>query len=85
MLKNYRKIGAHLTLKMHFFKNHLDFFPRNLGQFSDEHGERFHQDISDIEDGFNGRYTPQMLGEYCWTLLRDTRAMHKRNGPKRHF
>lgn len=85
LLENYRKIGAHLSLKMHFLKSHLDFFPEDLGAFSDEHGERFHQDISDIEDRFNGRYTPQMLGEYCWTLLRDTRAMHKRNGPKRHF
>lgn len=85
LLRNFRKIGANLTLKMHFLKNHLDFFPNNLGAFSDEHGERFHQDISAIEDRFNGRYTPHMLGEYCWTLLRDTRAMHKRNGPKRHF
>lgn len=85
LLQNYEKIGAHLTLKMHFLKSHIDFFPANLGDVSDEHGERFHQDIGDIEDRFNGRYTSQMLGEYCWTLLRDTRAMHKRNGPKRHF
>lgn len=85
LLENYEKIGAHLTLKMHFLKSHIDFFPENLGDVSDEHGERFHQDISNIEDRFNGRYTPQMLGEYCWTLLRDTTAMHKRNGPRRHF
>lgn len=85
LLKNYEKIGAHLTLKLHFLKSHADFFPDNMGAFSDEHGERFHQDISDIEDRYNGRYNPEMLGEYCWTLLRDTKAMHKRRGPQRHF
>lgn len=65
LLENYHRIGANLTLKMHFLKNHLDFFPENLGAYSDEHGERFHQDISEIESRFNGRYTPQMLAEYC--------------------
>lgn len=85
MLENFRKIGANLPLKMHFLKSHIDYFPDNLGDFSDEHGERFHQDISDMEDRFNGQYVPKMLGEYCWTLLRDTRAIHKRRGPKKHF
>lgn len=85
MLKNYAKIGANLSLKMHFLKSHLDFFPDNLGDFSDEHGERFHQDLSDMEDRFNGQYMPNMLGEYCWTLLRDTKAIHKRRSPKKHF
>lgn len=85
MLENFRKIGAHLTLKAHFLKSHLDFFPEQMGAVSDEHGERFHQDIADIEDRYNGRYNPNMLGEYCWSLLRDTKAMHKRRGPKNHF
>jgi hypothetical protein len=31
---------------MHFLDSHLDFFPQNLGNVSDEHGEGFHQDIS---------------------------------------
>lgn len=85
MLENFRKIGSTLSLKMHFLKSHIDFFPENLGAYSDEHGERFHQDISDMEDRFNSRYIPEMLGEYYWSLLRDTRAIHKRRGPKKHF
>lgn len=85
MIEDFRKIGSHLPLKMHFLKSHLDYFPDNLGAFSDEQGERFHQDLSDMEDRFNNRYTPQMLGEYCWSVLRDTRALHKRVGTKRHF
>lgn len=34
---------------MRFLKQHLDYFPDNLGAYSDEHGERFHQGISDID------------------------------------
>lgn len=85
MLDDFHKIGSHLPLKMHFLKSHLDYFPDNLGAFSDEQGERFHQDLSDMEDRFNNRYAPNMLGEYCWSILRDTRALHKRTGTKRHF
>jgi len=28
-----------MSLKIHFLHSHLDFFPSNLGDFSDEHGE----------------------------------------------
>jgi len=34
-----------MSLKIHFLKSHLDFFPENLGEVRDEHGERFRQDI----------------------------------------
>ena len=34
-----------MSLKLHFLHSHLYFFPENLGDVSDEHGERFHQDI----------------------------------------
>lgn len=85
MLVDFERIGSHLPLKMHFLKSHLDYFPDNLGAFSDEQGERFHQDLADMEDRFNNRYLPNMFGEYCWSVLRDTRALHKRVGTKRHF
>jgi hypothetical protein len=38
-----------VSLKVHFLGSHLDFFPDNLGAVSDEHGERFHQDIYNME------------------------------------
>lgn len=84
-LIDFKNIGANLSLKMHFLKSHKDFFPDNMGAFSDEHGERFHQDISDMEDRFNGRYLPRLMGEYCWSLLRDTRAIHRRRSSRKHF
>ena len=40
-----------MSLKVHFLHSHLPFFHENLGAVSDEHGERFHQDIAVIERG----------------------------------
>jgi hypothetical protein len=31
------------------FPSHLHFLPGNLGEVSDEQGERFHQDIKSLE------------------------------------
>jgi len=45
MLKSYERMGCRMSLKMHFLHSHLDFFPANLGAVSNEHGERFHQQI----------------------------------------
>ncbi|UYV66246.1 hypothetical protein LAZ67_4000972 [Cordylochernes scorpioides] len=46
LLLSYKALGCNMSLKIHFLHSHLDFFPDNLGAVSDEHGERFHQDIS---------------------------------------
>lgn len=50
---------------IHFFDSHLDFFPENLGAVSDEHGERFHQQISTMEKGYQGIWSSNMLADYC--------------------
>ena len=42
-------MGCLMSLKIHFLHFHLNFFPPNLGAVSDEHGERFHQDITKME------------------------------------
>ena len=38
--------------------SHLSFFPSNLGAVSGEHGERFHQEISTIEERYQGVSIP---------------------------
>ena len=60
-----------MSLKIHFLHSHLGEFPGNLGEVSDEQGERFHQDIAEMERRYQGRWDPSMLGDYCWSLLRD--------------
>jgi hypothetical protein len=56
-----------MSLKVYF----LDFFPENLGVVSDEHGERFRQDISNMDKRYQGKWSLSMLADYCWTLNRD--------------
>jgi hypothetical protein len=59
-----------MSLKIHFLESHLDFFPENLGEVSDEHDERFNQDIMAMEKRYQGKWTSSMLAGYCWTLKR---------------
>jgi len=65
----------HITLSNgygHFLSSHLDFFPENCGSVSDEHGEHFHQDNAAVEGRHKGKWSPPMLADYCWTLMRDS-------------
>ena len=67
----YKSMGCNMSLKIHFLESHLDFFPENLGEVSDEHGERLHQDILAMEKRYQGKWTSSMLADYCWTLKSD--------------
>ncbi|GBM28835.1 hypothetical protein AVEN_43559-1 [Araneus ventricosus] len=48
MLALFQDFGCNMSLKIHFQDSHLNFFPDNCGRVSDEHGERFHQDIAKL-------------------------------------
>ncbi|GBN30537.1 hypothetical protein AVEN_174502-1 [Araneus ventricosus] len=64
-LKAYKTMGCNKPLKIHFLHSYLEFFPENLGSVSDEHGERFHQDISNMGARYQGKWNPKMLADYC--------------------
>jgi len=82
----YRQLGCNMSLKIHLLDSHLDFFPENLGSVSDEHGERFHQDISVMESRYQDRWSAAMLADYCWTLQRDMPdAQYKRKATAKKF
>lgn len=76
-----------MSLKIHFLHSHLDFFPENLGAESDEQGERFHQELSVIESRYQGVWNEQMMGDYCWGLIRetDTASYKRKSGMMQHF
>lgn len=87
MLKAYQQMGCRMSLKMHFLHSHLDFFPSNMGAISDEHGERFHQDIAVMESRYQGRFNENMMGDYCWFLQREdsTSAYKRKSKSFKHF
>ena len=39
LLTSYKATRCNTSLKIHFLESNLDFFPENLGEVSDEHGE----------------------------------------------
>jgi hypothetical protein len=42
------RMGCSMSPKIHFLHSHLNFLPSHLRALSDEHGKRFHHEISHI-------------------------------------
>ena len=86
MLTCFEALGCLMSLKVHFLHSHLEFFPQNLGDMSEEHGERFHQDIKVMEARYQGRWDVAMMADYCWCLKRDCeRSEMARESKRRKF
>lgn len=87
LIGDYKELHCNMSLKMHFLNSHLEKFPANLGDVSDEQGERFHQDIKIMEERYQGRWDSHMMADYCWTLKRDlpSTRKHARKSYKRKF
>ena len=51
MLTAFRNLGCNMSVKMQYIFSYrpMDRFPENLGSMSDEQGERFHQDMKEME------------------------------------
>ena len=64
MLDAYRRLGANMSIKVYFLHNHLDQFPANCGDVSDEQGECFHQDINEMETRYKRRWDARMMADY---------------------
>ena len=83
LLKNFQKLGARMSVKIHFLRSNLDYFPQNCGDLNEEQRERFHQDIRVMEERFQGRWDVTFLADYCWCLKRDVVAtQHRRKSLK---
>ncbi|GBO16541.1 hypothetical protein AVEN_150121-1 [Araneus ventricosus] len=65
LLRTYHLLGCNMSIKIHFLHSHLEYFPDNLGKMSDEQGERFHQDIKEMERRYQGRWDVNMMADYC--------------------
>jgi len=68
----------------HFLSSHLDFFGENCGSVSDEHGERFHQDIATMETDTKGNWAHLLLliiaGPWC-VILQIRRSISRWSRP----
>ena len=48
---------------------HLDQFKENTGAYSEEQGERFHQDLMDFERRYQVQYNENMIRDYILGLI----------------
>jgi hypothetical protein len=71
ILDKFKLLGCNMSLKLNFLASHLDYFPPNLGAVSEEQAERFHQDLKDVEQRYQGRWDVYMMADYCWSVARD--------------
>ena len=60
-----------MSFKLHFIDSHVEYFPENLGNYSEEQGERFHQDIKVMDQRYQERCDENMMADYCWMSKRD--------------
>jgi hypothetical protein len=79
----YHRLGCNMSFKIHVLHPHLDFFPDNCDMFSDEHDERFHQEIATMEKRYQGKWSTSMLADCCWMLVRNApEQLHKRQAKR---
>ena len=78
MVENFEKLGCLMNLKLHFLDSHIDDFPDNFGDYSEEQGERFQLDIKVMENRYQGRQDDYMLADYRRSLKRETCRKRKR-------
>ena len=44
--------------------------PENLGSMRDDQGQRFHQDLKEMETRYQGCWDAVIMADYCWNLKR---------------
>ena len=74
-----------MSPKIHFLHSHLDFFPPNMDDVNDEHGERFHQEIKELESRYSRKLTPNMMSDCSWFLKRETDMQPKRKKRRQNY
>ena len=52
-----------MSIKVHYLFSHLDCFPANLGDLSEENGE-IYQDIKVMEERYQGRWNVYKMADY---------------------
>ena len=53
-----------MSLKLHVLHFHIDEFKEIQGDYSEEHGKRFHQDVELFEERYDDRCNEGTMGNY---------------------
>ena len=66
--ETYKNLGCNFTHKMHLLRSHLDLFPDDIDDYSDQHGEHFHQQLQNFERNYISASKSSMLGRWCFYI-----------------
>jgi hypothetical protein len=55
-----------MSIKVHLLAAHLDKFPDNPQDYSEEDGERIHQALEFLEKNYQTRWSEEILSDYIW-------------------
>lgn len=61
-LDKFEPMSCSMRIKINFFHSHVDCFPENLGQVSEEEAIRFHQNIKNMKRKYE-RYDKNILAD----------------------
>lgn len=64
-------------LKKYFFHSHLDYYPDNLGNLSEELRERFHHAIKEVKWRHQERWNVNIMVYYYLTLMTHCKQVPK--------
>ena len=73
-------MGWRMSRKSHVLHCHLNVFKGKMTDYSEEQGDRFHQDFKDFERRYQGqKCSKRVMSDYVWHLVRESDVrVHKR-------
>ena len=74
LLNCFRQIKARMSVKLLFLRSHLDYFPKNREDLSEETGEPFYQSICIMEECDQGQWGVNFHADNYCCLKRDAVA-----------
>ena len=83
LLIDYRQMGCLMSIKVHFLMCHLDFFPDNLGDFSDKRTNA--SSLRSFEINFKSNWDINVLCDYMWFTLKECDEPRPRNDNERRY
>jgi hypothetical protein len=70
LFSSYTALGCHVSLKLHFLHCHLNLFCWKQASCLQWIWQRFQQDVFQTEKRYGGKWSPDMLADYCTILKR---------------
>ncbi len=85
MIACFQRMNCTMPLKLHLLADHLDLFPVHLGTWSDQHGERGHQETKEAARLYGDTTTTRVLTERMHQVQKPTARHRHSKYARSHF